>query len=204
MKVFPHHPTTVEIYSTDGRVGLEILPAFKWEPVSGERYPILAHRDYGDHWRQFGIMEVLDESGDRFEAVAYGGFRIVARRYDDYDAVRAGMTSYPLPEPVMESILNGEGTVSLEALVDENGDVATMLMTTPVGFFARYDAQWIILTDLELISHLDAVAVEDTALDLYDPYDQTGASVKIGSMPLKPSEEFRVAVNYSPLREAGS
>lgn len=87
--------------------------------------------------------------------------------------------------------------MALEALVEDNGDVATMLLISPAGMYARYDAEWVILTDPELISHLDAVAVEDTALDLHDPHDQTGMSVKIGSMPRKPYEDFRVALNYS-------
>ncbi len=198
MKTFPWHPATMEITAPDG-IHLEILKSFRWGPASGEHFDFIGIRDKGDSIRELTIVEVVNDLSGFFEAKTTEGFRIVVRPYDVYDPVRAGISSIPWPKVAIEDYLSGDGEdeMSLVALVDDNGDVASLMLISPSSMHLRYSAQWVLLTDLEIIENYDVVAVADTALDLYDPADQAGESVKILDMPVEAEDDFRVAVSYS-------
>lgn len=196
-KTFPYTPATMEVYSPDGSIDLEIERSFTWREEDGPDYSYWSDRDLGDAIKSFTFSQILTDTDGFFQAETPQGFRIVVRRYDEYDPVRMGVSAIPWPKYVVQDWMVGEGPIMLNALVDINGDVATMLLDSPSASYVRYTGQWFLLSDIEAIDDYDVVEVEENALDIYDPADQTGKSVKITSMPVKPEEDFRVTVRYS-------
>lgn len=197
MKTFPYHPATMELHLADGSITLEIERNFTWKEEAGPNYSYWVERDTGDMLLALSFTKIVNDLDGYLEAVTPAGSKVIVRKYDEYDPVRMGVSAVPWPKSVVQDWMIGEGPIMLNALVDNNGDVATLLLDSPSASYVRYTGQWFLLPDIEAISDYDLVAVEDTALDLYDPADQTGKSVKITSMPVKPEEDFRVAVNYS-------
>jgi hypothetical protein len=197
MKTFPYHPATMESYFPDGDVTLELERNFTWKEEDGPDYSYWVERDLGDAVRNLSFSKIITDTAGFLEAETPGGIRVIVRPYDQYDPVRMGVSAIPWPKSVAQDWMIGEDQIMLNALVDDNGDVATLLLDSPSTSYVRYTGQWFILSDLEAISDYDFVGVEDTALDLYDPADQAGKSVKITSMPVKPEEDFRVTVRYS-------
>lgn len=199
--VFPGHPATMEIYTEEG-IFIELLKEFSWGPSEGNGYPFYGMRNDGYNMREVDINEILNDLPGFFEFKTVEGTRIVVRKYEPYDSLLGKVSGVPWPRLVMQDWLQGDGEVTMEALVDTNGDVATLLLTSPSAMYLRFSSQWILLSDLDTISEYNVVEVEDTALDIFDPLEQTGRSVKITSMPVKAVDDFRVAVGYSDTPEA--
>ena len=78
----------------------------------------------------------------------------------------------------------------LMAVVDEQGDVLTILLMSNAGTYLRYSGAWIPVTDPAQISGWNAVPVKDEALDVYDPIDQAGYVTHINSLPLQDNSDF--------------
>jgi hypothetical protein len=196
MRFFPHKPTVVEIHSREGTI-IEIDQDVGLEPQEGEDYPFLIRRDdVAEGVVRLTPVQKITETPDRWDIEVYNpgadfSLNLVVRPYDEYDPVTAGVTDIPWPKTVMQDWLSG-GTVLIEALVDTNGDVATMMMSSASALYLRFSNQWVLLTDPETIEDYDVVGVEGSALDLYDRYDILGQSVKIGSMPVIPADSDRV------------
>ena len=196
-KTFPYTPATMEVYNPDGTIVLEFERAFTWREEDGPNHSYFAERDLGDQIKGLYLSQILTDIDGFLQAETPEGFKVIVRRYDEYDPVRAGVSAIPWPKSVVQDAMVGEGPIMLNALVDINGDVATMLLDAPSASYVRYTGQWFLLSDIEAIDDYDVVEVEDTTLDVFDPADQAGKSVKITSMPVKPDEDFRVTVRYS-------
>jgi hypothetical protein len=202
-KFFPHHPATLEAHgSVDGTISLELLKEFSWKEEAGNDYSYAGERDLGDAYKEVYLTSIDDSIYGYFKGETNNGFKIIVRPYSQYDPVRMGISAYPWPVSVAQDFLDGENSMSLNALVDDNGDVATLMLDSPTTSYLRYTGQWFMLTDIEAIGDYDIVSVEDNALDLYDPADQSGKSVKITSMPVSEVDDFRVQVRYSGESEA--
>jgi len=198
LKTFPFHPATLEMHSKDGRVQFEIQRNFNWWEEKGPDYSHFAERDLGgDGIKNIEFNRILNDQHGFFQATTPDGIRVIVRPYDEYDPVRADISRIPWPKSVIQDVMMGEAEIMLNALVDDNGDVATLMLDTPSTSYLRYTGAWYLMPDVEAISDYDIVMVEDEALDMYDPADQTGKSVKITSMPIAPEDDFRVQVRYS-------
>lgn len=203
-KIFPYHPATIELHAADGRIKVEVNREFSWTEEPAPTYSYVATRDFGaDQFKEFLITEIIRDIRGHLEAKLRGGTRIIVRPYDPYDPVRAAISAIPLPKATMQDWMQG-GWIMLYALVDDNGDVATMMLDSPLTSNLRYDGLWILMTDPEAISDYDIVKVEDTALDLYDQADAMGNSVHITSMPVDPKDDFRVTARYLDKTEANA
>jgi hypothetical protein len=113
------------------------------------------------------------------------GFPILVRAVAEGDTVgQPGFPAFPLPVPVIGAILSGQNMdTHVEALVGDDGFVATLLLVTDVGLWTRFSSQWLRLYDVDPISNLNSVNVEDTAVELFDAADRAGNVLPISSYP---------------------
>lgn len=111
------------------------------------------------------------------------GYPITVRSTVPEDAVgMAGFPSYPLPVPVIAASLAGENVnTHIEALVEDDGFVSTLLLVTDTGLWVRYSGQWMRLTDVTTIDGLNSVELKDESVDLYDAADLAGRQLPIDS-----------------------
>jgi hypothetical protein len=205
MKFFPNHPATLEARLDDGGFEMLIGREFSWREFPGGNFTHVLDCDLGGQdMKTFFIREVDDRTAGYLQAQTINGAHITIRPYSTYDPVRAGLTSIPWPKSVMEDTMMGEGPMSLFALVDDNGDVATMMLDSPSAAYVRFNGAWWLVPDIDAIGDYDLVGVDDIALEQYDPADQSDKSVKITSMAVKDEEDFRVQVRYSGEPEAAA
>lgn len=113
------------------------------------------------------------------------GLSVTVRATIEDDAVAVeGLPGYPLPVRVITASISGENMdTHIEALVEDDGYVSTILLVTDVGLFTRYARTWIALRDVNLIDGLNSVEVEDGAVDVYDAADDLGQQVSIDGLP---------------------
>ena len=136
------------------------------------------------HYVDIGEAEI-DVPGLFKGVTTPSGFPITVRAVEEEDTVgQGGFPAFPLPVPVIGAILSGQNMdTHLEALVGEDGFVATMLLVTDAGLYVRYSSNWLRLYDVDPISNLNSVEVDDSALALYDDADNAGNVLPIASMP---------------------
>jgi len=130
------------------------------------------------------------------------GYQIVVRATIEDDAVALpSLPAYPLPVPVIIGSITGENMdTHIEALVEDDGYVSTLLLVTDIGLYTRYSRTWIRLADVDLIDGLNSVEVYDGAVDVYDTADDVGQQVSIEGLP----HEGRDAVGTGELFIAAS
>lgn len=214
MKTFKHSPVTVEIVdSTGDESSVWIGHSVSYGPMDGLSSPFTAAIDIRLDQKLIGIGEIVTDTPDLVEAVTSpNGYRMTVREMRPTDVIgsRSIDSQIPLPPIVAATMLSqeaGGGQVdvdpTLEALVDENGYVSTMMLSSSAGLFARYDRTWIEIKDLDSLDGLSAYSAKPEALDLYDQYDVVGQSIHVGSLPLEDGEEIALAPP-PPAEEADS
>lgn len=91
----------------------------------------------------------------------------------------------PMPLELIEHIHSSDGNFTMPqlfALTDDEGFVATMLLSAPTGLYVRYSSAWHELTDDSVVENLNVYDVADTALDLFDRREIEGQLVAVTSM----------------------
>lgn len=179
----PWSPVTIE---TDGqppriRVVARYLPDTQ---EGGPKGAVLhAGADASATWSS--VAEVVADNSEEFRWRTENGLEFVARATVPADAANGGQfPSLPidLPVEVIGAIVNGAIVPSdayVSAATDADGDVHTMVLVTPLGLYARYSKQWIKLTDVSTISHLNVVDVAPDDVNAYDEADTNGEMVNI-------------------------
>lgn len=119
------------------------------------------------------------------------GLPITVRATIEDDAVvLPSLPRYPLPVPVIIGSITGENMdTHIEALVEDDGYVSTLLLVTDMGLYTRYSRTWIRLADVDLIDGLSSVEVYDEAVDVYDAADDVGQQVSIEGLPREDRDE---------------
>lgn len=131
---------------------------------------------------------VLEEPGHWELKTTPRGVAVIVRPVQETDAVASTQfdSAIPLPLDVIAASLKGFNVSNeLQALVGDDNYVRTILLVSDIGLYTRYAAMWHPVTDESQIDGLNAVDVADSALDVYDPFDQSGQLVSIGSLPTK-------------------
>lgn len=97
----------------------------------------------------------------------------------------------PLPLEVIATMVaepnsywSPEMEVSLNAVTDDDGFVATMLLVSSTALYARYDNSWVPITDPDLLDGMDIVEVSDPALALYDGYESSGRQIHVAALEI--------------------
>lgn len=178
MKNFPHSPIAV-VQPDLGRVRIAKSAWFD----DGEWYVAFNEQD-APSWT---VTETLLDAPDEVRFVDGAGLITVIRPARESDAEIARnhpfFPGFPLPVPVIGAIMNNlSGPVSLYAAVDPDGDVATMVLFTDVGVFARYSRAWQRVRDTGVLGDMVLVEVGDNDLDMYDQADEYGRVLTRGAL----------------------
>lgn len=142
---------------------------------------------------EFKIIDLSSielEQADYFVAItAANSFKLTSRPTMERDVIGSNSISsrIPLPIAVIEDLVAETPTtnaISLEALTDDDGFVATLMLVAGELIYLRYSNAWIPLTDPDVIDGLDVFSVDEAALDMYDQYDRVGRSIHVASLPV--------------------
>ena len=193
-RYFVYSPVTVEI-----RRPLDtLIRVVEQYGVETERtdgfYPTYMENSDGES-RQLALASIEVHRPDRVEGTTMHGNKVVARPTEPEDAVAATniQTTFPIPVRVIGASLRGVAVNNeLMAVVDDEGDVMTLMLVSAVGSYLRYSGTWIELTDPNTIDGLNAVPVKDEAIDVYDPIDQAGLTIHIMSLPMKSGTDYAI------------
>lgn len=198
MNFFSSKPATIEIHHPGGLVQYRIMDSFSWEELHGEDVT-MGYQTVGDFIRDLPLATISLNVQGQLEGLTWPSeYRFIVRPTDEYDAVASEQidSTYPMPVSAIQAAIRGASVNELQAIVDDNGDVLTLMLSTDVGVFLRFSGAWIDLLDPEILDGLDVINVEDTALDIFDPLDQSGQLVSIRTMPVKPEDSDDV-VRYT-------
>lgn len=149
-------------------------------------FPTTLEIDEGYSNRLIDIGEVKVDVPGRLEGVTSpSGYGIVVRAVEDDDCTgMPGLPEFPCPAVVIGALLAGENMdTHLEALVEDDGFVSTLMLVTDVGMWLRYSGSWIKLNDITLIDGMGTIDVDAGAVDLYDAADRAGHQLPISSLP---------------------
>lgn len=106
------------------------------------------------------------------------------------DAIMASLEGAEMPEP-------------LQALVDDDGDVATLLLDARNGMYVRFNSTWHWVPpgqDPDPLDGYSVVDVDDEAVELFDSLDQASKQQSVLAYPVKSYEDvtpFQVIVDRS-------
>lgn len=180
-------PATVVIESDEVPtyiVCLEAALSDEWE------YPTTIEMHGSEDIRFLDISDIeLDLPGMLVASTVPNGYRVTVRSVepDDAEAV-PGLPDFPVPVALIGAILTGETLdAHLEALVQDDGYVATVLLVSDTGMWVRYSAAWIPLASIDLIDGLEAVEIPDRSLDLYDAADQANQQIVVSALTGAPA-----------------
>lgn len=182
---FLESPTTIVFDDPEGLAPGTLLVSEAW--LDDPEGQLTLSYGLGLEVRDQAVGETVLEEPGHWEFKTLGrGVGVVVRPVQETDAVASAQfhTSIPLPVDVIAASLKGFNVSnSLQALVGDDGFVRTILLVADVGLYTRYAGMWHPVTDESQIDGLNAVDVADSALDVYDPFDQAGELVNIGSLP---------------------
>lgn len=154
--------------------------------------------------REFDLSAVEINQPNLLKGTTWpSGFDIEVRPTMERDVVGSISvpSNIPLPIPAIEQLVSNVNTdfsVDLQALVDEQGMVATMLLLAAGDLYVRYSRAWVPVIDTDVLDGLNVFDVQDSALTLYDAQDQIGRSISILSMPLDEDEDPSRVDRYVP------
>lgn len=177
-------PATVVLTEADG--GEETIICMAAYLSNDHEVPMTLELEGTESMRLIDIASVETDVVGRLEGkTAPNGLSLLARATIEDDAVAVpGLPAFPLPVSVITATLAGENMdTHVEALVEDDGYVSTLLLVTDVGLFTRYARTWIGLRDVELIDGLDSVPVYDQAVEVYDAADDLGQQVSVDGLP---------------------
>lgn len=185
MKTFRSSPATFTITYPTGESKSFITVTATLEDVFGEQCVRLSDGDDDYDNLFFSVASIEVDVENQFVATTPNGARIELRATTPGDAMVAGLADYPLPIDVISGLVTGVTvTTQLEALVDDDGMVVTVMLVDGTGMWLRYSGTWIPVKDPNLIDGYESRGIEPESLDLYDRADQNGGQVDIRSMTL--------------------
>jgi hypothetical protein len=149
--------------------------------------------DDGYMFRQVPVRDV-EISPQRLTAVGLDSeYSILLRPVNETDGYFFSPTDYPLPVPVISGLLNGDDMPDqLTALVDDEGDVITLMLSTDRGLYLRFDGAWRQLPydDDSPVDGLSVVDVAGPSVDVYDSADLLDQTISVLKLPLAPGETY--------------
>lgn len=182
---FPEQPATMLVEHVPGETTTYLVES-AWIEHNLDGFEELVYRG-GGVVRELPIGEMRVDVIGRWEfTTAPNGVKVVVRPYEEDDAVASPQLNsrIPLPRDLVAAALRGYSVkTEIEALVDDDGYVRTLLLVNDAGLYVRYAGAWHPVTDESQIDGFNSVPVLDSAIDLYDPFDQAGQLVSINSMP---------------------
>lgn len=105
------------------------------------------------------------------------------------DAKRAvslcGFLRIPLPLELIAYYHGSDGTFGgyqLHALADDDGFVATMMLSAPTGLYVRYASAWHPVTDPDVVDGLNVHGVDSIGLDMFDRLEREGRPPQLDSI----------------------
>lgn len=149
------------------------------------------------------VLSNVVESTDGLTATTQSGYQLKVRPMSESDVFHlTPMITYPVPVAVINGMLNGDNMPTLEALVDDEGDVMTLMLSTDQGIYLRFSNSWHYLTpgqEPDPIDGYTVVSVGNNAVDVYDSVDSRGLSSSIVKYPLAEGEAY-----FGPVRDDDS
>lgn len=185
--VFDGEPFAVHVTYPKDRGPAYVL--WGWRARYNPDTNVLAVND-GATWHDLyleGTPEVVEPG--HVIAATQAGTNIDVRKIRPTDAMlAAGLEQgFPLPIEVLEGMaaMTISEQTTLQAVVDENGWVVTLILITDIGMYARYDNNWQRVTDPA--AFLDDFAVYDATPDAvaaWDAVDVVGDTMAVTALPL--------------------
>lgn len=140
------------------------------------------------------ILSNVVESPDGLTATTSSGYDLKVRPMSESDVFHlTQIVAYPVPVAVISGLLNGDNMPTLEALVDDEGDVMTLMLSSDQGIYLRFSNGWHYLTpgqEPDPIDGYTVVSVTDAAIEVYDSADSRGMSSSIVKYPLVEGEVY--------------
>lgn len=141
-------------------------PVEELEQVSHEEWKGLLWNETGEDYVPFHIRATLPRDAEA--SVTMEGFPL----------------NIPLPVELIGHIhASGDFAMpELFAMTDDDGFVATMMLSAPTGLYVRYASMWHDLTDPDVVDGLNVHEVAPAALELYDARERQGQLPNVSSM----------------------
>lgn len=189
-------PVTVEIAGQPPRI--RAIAVYDPDDLDSRPFGVLKHAGGDGEARHLNVKEILNRDSEEFRFLTSSGKVAVVRATRPDDAATGGQfvdLPFDLPVEVIGAIVNGaieQNASTLSAALDDQGDVHTILLESPLGIYARYSKTWIKLTDVGVISHLNVVDIPAEDLNTYDEADIAGNMVNINDLNPKEPEVIEV------------
>lgn len=186
---FPEALATLS-FVTEPKVA--IFKSIRIETGHGQSpYTLFADTAEGVQGRVFGLASIDQVAPNYWEAKSHPGeVAMTIKPTTEYDVVNSitASSDLPLPLDVIASILE---PVHMEpvlyAMSEDDGFVATMMLSSDAGMYMRYSGQWHDLNP-EVVDGLTVTEVDGNALDMFDQFDRAGQLVHVGAMPTSINE----------------
>jgi hypothetical protein len=193
------HPVTRVVTFTSGPPGVALASEVAWEYDAESGLTEFIFFDGVSSRSVFATGVEISEVEERVDAVTRNGNHLVIREITESDAVPADVRSFSLPLPVLYAVARGEhmDTGTLQVAVDNRGNVATVLLFSPEGLFARYSSMWHAVSDVASLDGLALVETGDTTVDLYDNADSRGQQISALGLPEIELEDVFDAMSVS-------
>lgn len=179
---FPGSPVTV-IYRSEQKVGI-----FKTLDLLQETGgpPWTMHVTANQEERYFPLNSIEQPASNYWTGLSYpGNVGVIIRPTVETDVVNSitAQATMPLPLEVIESLLEPVHVPpTLYAVSEDDGFVATMVLSSDVGMYMRYSGEWHKLNP-DVIDGLNVTEVHGGALDMFDQFDRAGQMVNVAAMP---------------------
>lgn len=178
-------PAAIITQNADGQALNWVLTESAWLTDEADAPLSVEHSD-GYSVLFIDIRDVAIDVPGRFEGTtAPSGYGITARAVRDDDCLDAlNLPNFPTPVPVIHAMLTGGNhDCHLEAVLDSNKNVITLLLVTDIGFWTRRGSTWLPLPDIDPIAGMQTVIVDDSAIDIFDPIESAGRALHIAALP---------------------
>lgn len=186
---FPTTPVTLELRFNDGRPDvLRIASEVEWVTPSDSNPPQVLLFTAREEQRLLPLEQLEVVTHEMWKGVS-GSLMVTVRPTQESDAVSSetmgGAPRIPMPIPTIRyfhKFAEGVNVPKLFALSEDDGFVATMMLSADDGIYVRYSGSWHELLDEDVVDGLNVTEVADSALDLFDQFDAAGQLVSVTVM----------------------
>jgi len=155
------------------------------------------------HYLTLGAPPVTVEPG-RFTGMSSAATMLDVRPIQPEDAMMALGRGCTFPVDLLEALTMGVAQMpdDVQAIVDDEGDVTTVMLWADTGIYVRFDRSWWMVPpgqDPDPLDGATVVSVTDDAVAMYDEADAIGQQVSIHSMPVADDEDISmIPVRFAP------
>lgn len=112
-----------------------------------------------------------------------------------------GFPRIPMPVDLLAYIHStGDHTMpDLFALTDDDGFVATMMLSAPTGLYVRYASMWHAVTDPDVVDGLTVHEVAPAALELFDARERAGQLPNVSAMQALEGGDLGIVPTNDPV-----